>query len=277
MLKTGLGIAGALALVTGLALAFVAARDAAGARRAEQGLLARRDPAPPRFDPASLADLPEPVRRHLAHAIEPDTPLSTVVELQMEGTFLLGGRPLAMRATQVLAPPAAGFVWRGRFAGGGMRIAGSDGLAGATSWTRFGLFGLVPVARAGGDGDHLRSAQTRAFTEMVWVPAMLLPQNGARWEQTGPDSARVSHAALPDHPPLELTFDAGGAILDFSTLRWSNANPEGRYRLQPFGGRVLESRRFGGFTIPARIEVGNHYGTADFDRFFQATVTEARF
>jgi hypothetical protein len=265
----------AILLIAGAALTILAIHDSRDAGRLVRGLLAGRDPAPPLFDPSMTEGLPEIARRYFAHAIAPGTPLSRVVELRMEGEFLLNGSPLVMSATQVLRAPD-GFVWQAGFGRGAMRIGGSDALDGSESWTRFGLFGLLPLARAGGNEDHRRAAGTRALMEAVWAPAALLPQFGAIWEQTGPDTARVSIPALRGVAPMEVTLAEDGAVLSLTAMRWSDANPEHAYRLQPFGGRVLESRRFGGFTIPARVELGNHWGTAAFDGFFRATITSAR-
>lgn len=265
-----------LLLLACIALALRAILDSRDDGRLSRLLLDRREAAPALYDPAMTASLPEVARRYFAHAIAPGTPLSRVVELRMEGEFLLNGKPLAMQATQVLAAPE-GFVWAAGFAGGLMRLGGSDALAGGESWTRFGLYGLIPVARAGGNADHRRSAGTRAMMESVWAPAALLPQFGAVWEEVGPDTARVSFPALDGVAPMELTLDAEGAITSLTAMRWSDANPEHLYRLQPFGGRVLESRAFGGFTIPSRVELGNLWGTPDFDGFFRATITDARY
>lgn len=266
----------ALILAAGAVLALRAVFDSRDDGRMSRLLLARREAAPARYDPAMVAGLPEVAQRYFARAIASGTPLSRVVELRMEGEFLLGGSALAMRATQILAPPE-GFVWQAGFARGVMRIGGSDALAGTESWTRFGLFGLIPVARAGGTADHRRSAGTRAMMESVWAPAALLPQFGAVWEAAGPDVARVSFPALEGVAPMELTLDERGAVVSLVAMRWSDANPAKVYGLQPFGGRVLESRDFSGFTIPARVELGNFWGTPDFDGFFRATITGARY
>ncbi len=263
-------------LLAGAGLALLAIRDARDTGRLTRALLAGRRVEPPRFDPAMVAALPEVARRYFAHAIAPGTLLSPVVELRMEGEFLLNGKPLPMQATQVLAAPGA-FVWQAGFGGGLMRIGGSDALAGAESWTRFGLWGLVPVARVGGTADHRRSAGTRAMMESIWAPAALLPENGAVWEQTGADSARVSFPALGDIAPMEMVLDAAGAVVSLSALRWSDANAERVFRLQSFGGRVLESREFNGFTIPSRLELGNLWGTPAYEGFFRATLTGARY
>jgi hypothetical protein len=57
---------------------------------------------------------------------------------------------------------------------------------------------------------------------------------------------------------------------------WSNANSDMAFRLQPFGGTISAERTFGGYTILAKIKVGNHYGTGDYLPFFQAEISSAR-
>jgi hypothetical protein len=269
------------AVVAGVALAaaigFRGAREdgriAEGARQS----LATERPAPQRFDASMLAGLPAIAQRYFEAAIAPGTPLYRSATLEMEGTFILGGREMAMRADQILAPPN-GFVWRARIGGGLMRFDGSDGyLAGETSWTRFRMFGLVPVARIGDTEDHARAAAARMVTEAVWVPATLLPDAGAVWRELGPERAEVRFPAVEGVEAVELTIDAEGRLVEFVTLRWSDANEDGTYRLQPFGGRMLAHDTHQGFTIPTAMEVGNHYGTDAYAPFFRAQLTSVRF
>ena len=73
------------------------------------------DPAPVAFSSAELNGLPEPVRRHLAGAIAPGTPLVRMARFTMRGSIRLG-RWLPFRAEQVLNPHE-GFVWLARVAG----------------------------------------------------------------------------------------------------------------------------------------------------------------
>lgn len=257
------------------------ARDQAGVAAVWDSLSASREPGPARFDPAMVAGLPPLAQRYFARAIAPGTPLHRVVRLEMSGSFVMNGKALPMQARQILAPPGQGFVWQATIGAGLMRFAGSDGYlrtgAGAESWTKFWLHGLIPLARIGGTADHARAAATRAMLETVWVPAALLPQMGASWVETGPDSAEIRFAATPDLPPMHLTLDAEGNPTEVWALRWSDANPDKTYRLQPFGGRILQTAVFQGFRIPVRVEMGNHWGTQAYSAFFLATVTGAEF
>jgi hypothetical protein len=269
-------------LVAAMALGlWVHACDRAQMRAVWAALEAAREADPPRYDPAMTAELPEVAQRYFARAIEPGTPLHRAVRLQMEGSFIMNGNPMPMTARQILVPPARGFVWQAEVGSGLMRFAGSDGYHRADgrieSWTKFWLRGLIPLARIGGTDDHASAAATRVMLEAVWAPASLLPQFGAEWVQTGPDSAEVHFANVQGIEPMQVTLDAEGNPVEVWALRWTDANPERVHRLQPFGGRMLEMGRHQGFLVPSRVELGNMWGTPDYAPFFLATITRAEF
>lgn len=233
-----------------------------------------------RYDPDMVADQPEIARRYFAHAIARGTPLASLVELEMKGTFLLGDKSshqsYAMTARQVLRPPFE-FVWMPILRSGAIQVSGSDALVDGRAWTRFWLAGLFPVANERTSPDMLRSAAFRAASESVWLPASLLPQRGAKWEQTAADRARVMLPSASGPIVLDLTIEPNGALKELAGVRWSNANPQKEFRLQSFGGTVVGERTFGGFTIPARLTVGNHYGTREYLPFFQTELVAATY
>jgi hypothetical protein len=270
-------------LLAGVALGlWVHSRDQAQMRAVWSSLEQAREADPPRYDPEMVADQPELVQRYFARAIEPGTPLHRVVRLEMEGSFVMNATEMPMTARQILAPPARGFVWQAEVGSGLMRFAGSDGYyapeGGAVdSWTKFWLHGLIPLARIGGTSDHASAAATRVMLEAVWSPASLLPQFGAEWTRTGPNSAEIRFADVQGIEPMQIMLDAEGNLTEVQALRWTDANPEKTYRLQPFGGRILEMGRHGGFLIPVRVELGNLYGTPDYAPFFLARITRAEF
>lgn len=276
-------VAIAVPALLGTALIGGAAYRWAGARAEDRtwaAISAAADRSPERFNPAMLDGLPEPARRYLAHAIAPGTPLRTTVELEMRGTFLLGddrasAQPYAMTASQILAPPDA-FVWRPRMRSGAMTITGSDGLQVGEAWTRFWLLGLIPVANVRSRGEDLvRSASFRSAMEGIWAPATFLPLNGAHWRELGSDRARVTVPTGAGPISLDLTLAPDGRVTEITGQRWSNANPEKRFRFQPFGGTMEAEATFGGFTVPSRVKVGNHHGTPDYLPFFQVELTAA--
>lgn len=247
------------------------------ALRAEWARLTALQPsAPTHFASEMVAELPAPARRYFAHAIADGTPLRTVAEIEMRGQFSLGTKEAPgyrpMRARQVLAAPE-GFVWAMRTTGG-LPISGSD----SASWTRFRILWLIPVARLGGDPDHTRSAFGRYVAEaVIWTPAALLPGPGIAWTGVADDTARVTvrHGALSQ--AVDVTVDAEGRPVQVVFRRWSDANPDRRYRLQPFGATFADFREVEGFRLPFRVEAGNMFGTAEYHPFFLADVKAIRF
>lgn len=253
-------------------------RAAAEAEAAMEALAASPEAPGVIFDPGTLAGLPDIAQRYFRHAIRPGTRLGTKVRLSMKGTFLLGDKDsyqeYRMEARQVLAPPSE-FVWIPRMRSGPMRISGSDALVEGLAWTRFWMNGLIPVADVRSSPDFVRSALTRSAMEPFWVPASLLPADGVSWEQTGPDTARLRFPTGIES--VDLTLDSEGRVTQFVTMRWSDANPDKVFRLQPFGGTSGREAEFGGFTIPSELKVGNHYGTDAYLPFFQVRLTAAEY
>jgi hypothetical protein len=269
-----------LAAGTGLAAGLLAARrryagQLASAARAADALKVRAEAAPA-FSHDMLTGLPEIAVRYFRHAIQPGTPLSTTAELDIGGTFLLGRLRFAMRSREVLRAPYE-LVWLPELRSGPIRMSGSDGLVAGEAWTRFWLNSLLPVVQVGNSPDMLRSAHFRAASESVWAPAALLPDKGVRWEQLGPERARVTLAEFDPPISLELTIAPNGGLRSIVGQRWSNANSDKRFRPQPFGGEILSQASFGGFTVPSRMVIGNGFGTDSFDRFFQAEVDAIRY
>jgi hypothetical protein len=229
------------------------------------------------FEPAMVRHLPEAAQRYFLFTIAAGTPLHLVSEIRMRGEIGLGSQEAPnyqpMRASQILAPPH-GFIWRLDAGFGAMRMSGSDGMLEDRSWTRFWLDWTLPVVRAGGDENHLRASFGRVVAEAVfWAPAALLPGSGVRWEEgDGPGRARaiVTRGSLTQS--LEIEVADNGQPLWVMIPRWSNANAEKEWRVQPFGGTLGDFRRFDGFTLPTRVDGGNHFGTGDYFPFFRARV-----
>ncbi|HVI32411.1 DUF6544 family protein [Phenylobacterium sp.] len=250
--------------------------------RADRGSAAalRRTPAsPPAFDPQQVADLPDPARRYFLYAIRPGAPLRQVAELEMEGELSLGSkaRPdyLPMRGRQVLR--LDGFVWRVRAGTPAMWFSGSDGYVNRQGWTRFWLYGLLPIVRAGGGEDFARSAAGRAVAESAfWAPAALLPSPRVRWEPVDADTARAVVTLHGHEHRVELTVGPDGRPASVMVMRWSRENPERTWRLQPFGGTIGAVREVDGYRVAAEVEGGNGFGTPDYFPFYRARVVSIR-
>lgn len=268
----------AIALLIGAALlAGWRALDRKSDRDTWNSLVELAGPARGHFDPASIASLPEPAQRYFRYTIRPGAALQGVVEIEMRGKMGLGTKDepnyRAMTAKQVLAPPY-GLVWKLE-AG---PVSGSDGAMPNYSWTRFWLFGVLPIVRVSGSEDHRRSAFGRVVAEgAFWAPARLLPGDTVRWESLDNDSARaiVTFAGLEQ--AVDITVADDGRPTRVVIQRWSNENPQKVFREQPFGGDLSDFRDFGDYRLPTKVEGGNHIGTDDYFPFFKANVAAIRF
>jgi hypothetical protein len=254
--------------------------DALAASRAWRHLAACQPSSPRTFDAGAVSELPEPAQRFFRFAIEPGAPLLNVAEIRMQGEIGLGNRDnpnyQPMRALQISAAPN-GFVWR-LSAGRWLRVAGSDGAVDGLSWSRFWLCGLVPVGRSGGGSDHLRSAFGRCLAEaLFWTPAALLSGDGIRWEQVDGDTARVTVTRDGLEQSVDVEVDPAGRPVQVAFARWTDANADKVFRLQPFGGYLSEFESFGGYRLPTRVEGGNFFGTSEYFPFFRAKVSSISF
>lgn len=241
-------------------------------------LASKQPTSPATFNLSMLDGLPDPAQRFFSFAIEPGTALRTVAEISMQGVFSLGSKARPnyqpMQAEQILASPH-GFVWRVRV---GHLFTGSDAAEGGNSWSRFWALGVAPVGRAGNNADHARAAFGRYVAEAVfWTPAALLPGEQVRWQAIDDSTARaiVTHKGMEQ--AVDVTVGEDGRPVQVIFQRWSNANPDNTYRLQPFGGYLSEFRLFEGFRLPTRVEAGNFFGTDDYFAFFKVTVTAVHF
>jgi len=233
------------------------------------------------FEPALVADLPEPARRFFSSVIEPGTQISTVAEISMQGRFSLGTKEdhtdLPMQACQLLAPPH-GFYWAMSAGSGLTRLSGSDGSTEQGSWTRFWLAGLLPVARLGGSSDHALSSFGRYMADSIfWVPGALLPSASVVWTPLGPDSARVTVTHNGLRQAYDLTVDDAGRPIRVRFDRWSDANEKKTYQWQSFGGYLSDFEQFDGYWLPTTIEAGNHFETEAYFPSFFAKVQSVRF
>jgi hypothetical protein len=241
--------------------------------RRDWDLLCSGTDRPEAFDPSMVADLPEPARRWLTHAIAPGIPLWQSVELSIRGQIRIGAwRPFTAR--QVLAPPR-GFIWAAHARFFGLPVVGFDRLSSGSGQMRWRLGGLIPVMSATGP-DVTRSAAGRLAGEMALVPTTF---PAARWTP-GSDGDRVvvTREINGQDENAELHVGPHGTLLGVLMQRWGNPNgaPFGRY---PFGVAIEAEQTFAGVTIGSVLHAGWWWGT---DRqaegeFFRAQITGATF
>ncbi|GAB5458295.1 MAG: hypothetical protein Hens3KO_13250 [Henriciella sp.] len=224
-----------------------------------------------------VSNLPEAAKRYFRFTIAEGAALHSASKIEMVGEIGLGDREVPkyrrMRAMQLLAPPH-GLVWELRTGA----ISGSDGMTPSTSWTRFWLFGWIPVVRVGRTSDHHRSAFGRVIAEAAfWAPACLLPSAQVEWRDVGDNIAEALVTAGGYQQTVRIHVDEAGQPKDIVIQRWSNENAERVFREQPFGGEVSNFKDFEGYRLPTHVEGGNHFGTNDYFPFYKADVTDIWF
>jgi hypothetical protein len=217
--------------------------------------LATATEEPAAFDAAMTTDLPEPVRRWLAHVIAPGTPLLTSVELSMRGQIRLGAWR-DFTAVQRLAP-GRGFVWAATARMLGLPVIGFDRYSRYTRGageTRWKLLGKISVLSGGGP-DVTRSAADRYAGELlVVVPAAALSPN-VRWQEIDADRATARIRVGAGQHDVTLTVSAAGELTSLSTERWG-ATGEGSFAERPFTADFTGEVTFDGVTMPKEIAAG---------------------
>lgn len=140
------------------------------------------------------------------------------------------------------------------------------------------MAGFVPVARIETSVDHKRSAFGRYIAEsLFWTPAALLPSSNVIWDLIDEDTARVTVTHDEMVQSIDLSVDESGKPIKVAFPRWSDANSEKVYQIQPFGGYLSQFKTFHGFRLPTHIEAGNFFGTEDYFPFFVIDVSDISF
>ena len=220
-----------------------------------------------------VADLPDPARRWLTHAIAPGTPLWQSVELSMVGEIRLGRwRPFT--ATQALAPPE-GYIWAATARLFGLPVMGYDRLTSGTGEMRWRLLNLIPVMTVAGP-DITRSAAGRLASEIVLIPTAF---RDATWTLgASPDKAVATWGHGEDRESVEIHVGRDGQLLDVLMRRWGNPTGE-PFERYPFGCTVEAEHTHAGVTLPAVFRAGWWWGTdrQEEGEFFRARLTAVTF
>lgn len=222
------------------------------------------------FDPGQVAQVPEPARRWLEHAIRPGTPLATTAHLTMHGWIRLGSwRPF--EADQDIAPGDS-FTWSARSSLFGLPVTGADRYRAGTGTSHWRLAGVLPV-RSGHGLDVTRSAAGRLAAESVFVPTSLV---GADWVDTGRDSVAFSQVIDGVEHVVELAVSPTGELRRVRLARWGD--PDGRgYRRHTFLVIVDRELSVSGLRLPGSLRGRWASSTDDAGDFYRAQIDTATF
>jgi hypothetical protein len=217
---------------------------------------------------ALIAELPEPVRRYLRHALPAGPDASAGVRLQMTGEIKLG-LWLPFVASQDC--DGRSFEWRACVGPGSLKplevVDRYANGAGSVTGRLLGRYQLFHKA----DLDVHRSAAARAAIEAVLTPASLLPGRGVSWRAEDRGHIIASSYLEPEQIDVHMEIDPDGALRNVSLRRWGDTGKHSHGYLT-FGGDVHAERRFGDLVIPSDLTIGWRYGTAGYKPFFRAQI-----
>jgi hypothetical protein len=229
--------------------------------REDWALLTRpTEPVEP-FDPEMAADLPEPARRWVLHAIAPGTPLLRRVVLAQHGAIRLGSWR-RFEAVQAL-DPLAGFIWAVTSHVFGVPVYGFDRCGSGTAEMHHRVLGALPVMSQSGP-DVARSAAARQASELVWAPAVALAPD-VDWKPL--DDTQAIALVPCDGYVYEVTLTVGptGELSRLTIPRWTS-QAGAPWHEELFAAVFHGECDFGGYTVPVHVSAGWGYGTSRWTR-----------
>ena len=212
------------------------------------------------FEPKQKERVPDVVGRYLRHAIGPGTVLASAVRLRMHGEIKLK-RWYPFSAEQVICWER-GMIWRAAVRMYGLSIRGGDAFLDGHGYSRWKLFGVVPIVDASGP-DIDRSSAGRVNIESIWLPSVLC-SDGVSWTTPDINHLHADFTAHNERAQIDYVVDERGALKSVCMPRWGNPN-SASFGYVSCGGYVAEQGRFGGYSIPTRMRIGWHFGTERFD------------
>jgi len=210
-------------------------------------------------DFASFSELPPPVARYFRLVLTDGQPLIRTTEMQQSGvlrTDMSSDTWLPFTASQVVVPPATGFIWNATV---GMPLRTHlrvlDSYVGGVGAGRVSLLSAFTVASEANVPELNSGALHRYLAEGVFFPTALLPASGVVWQPIDEHSAL---ATLSDHGisvSLEFRFNEAGEVTGiYSAGRFGQF--DGGYRLVPWEGHFRDYHEQNGMRIPSYGEVG---------------------
>lgn len=257
-------VVGTLVLVLAALAAFALSVGTARWTAATRDLRARLEqeraaPAVARFDPAELADLPAPVRRHLERALTPGQPVVTAVSVEHRGTFDLGGdgtpRWVPFTSRQRVTTARPGFDWDARVRmAPAVRVHVRDAYVAGRGRLEAAIGGLVRVMREPPSAELDRGEFLRFAAEAAWYPTALLPSQGARWVPVDDRTAELTLADGAVTATLTVRFGDDGLLESVRAAERTRV-ADGVRTVMAWSGRFWAYERREGMLVPLEGEV----------------------
>jgi hypothetical protein len=226
-----------------------------------------------------LSDLPAPVARYFARVLQQGQPIIQLARLTQAGslrTDVDGDRWLKFEASQIVAPPAIGFLWNARVAIAPLlHVRVRDALVAGHGSGQVSLLSAFTVAAAGGDREMNSGALHRYLAEAVWYPTALLPSANLRWRAIDDDTALATLTDDGVTVSLEFRFDAADEVGGIYTpARWGTF--DGAYKQVPWEGHFRNYVTRAGMRVPSEGEVG-WYSEGEWRCVWKGAITESNY
>lgn len=221
----------------------------------------------------SLDPLPTPAQAYLRHALGDGAALARTVDLRISGELRVTDEDWVPFEARQRVCAERGYIWHARIAAmKGLWLRGADWMLGEQAGLEYALADWWPVLDRRTPGVA-RSAAGRLMLELLWLPAALTPQRGARWSRGDGDRAVVTPAG--GVTPMTVVVAQDGRLLEASIVR-HRVSANGESSLLAFGVSVEAEAHFGELCVPSRLVAAWGIGTDDRRDFMRLSVDDIR-
>lgn len=242
-------------------------------------LAAPRIKAPDSVDFGRLDALPAPVARYLRHVLRDGQRPILVARLSQVGelrTDISKDRWSPFEATQIIVPPAIGFVWNARVSIAPLlHVRVRDAYVNGRGSGRVSLLSALTVASDSGRPEINAGSLHRYLAEAVWYPTALLPSAALQWTAISGTNAMATFTDAGVTVSLEFWFnDAGEVTGIYSPGRWGRFDSE--YIQTPWEGHFRTYQERDGMLVPTEGEVG-WYRVGAWQSVWRGKIVEASY
>lgn len=230
-----------------------------------------------RCDVRQLILLPPPACRYLRRALPPDGCLARTVDLYLVGRIRPGtdAEWIGFEAHQRICPER-GFICAARLQSlGPLAVEGADYLLEGQAGSEYFMGRLFPLVRDEGEALR-RAAAGRLLIESIWLPAMLVPESGVRWQPGDGSRATAVIPTAEGNTALNFLIAEDGALREVSAMV-HDPGTGGAGGKRPFALRVEEEARWDAFTVPSRVTGIRDHGTDHPLEWLELQVESARY
>jgi hypothetical protein len=222
-----------------------------------------------------LQNLPEPVRRYLAHSGVVGKPWIDTAYLKQSGRFRLGeGRPwMPVRAEEFYTTDPPGLMWNARFKVAGLPLLRARDVYESGRGHMFGkLAGIFTIFDARGE-ELDQATMIRYLNEIMWFPTAFLGENIA-WRALDDHSAEVTFSDHGKSVSARMTFDDVGRLTNFTTMRYRAI--DGEFSLDPWSTPMTGYGERAGLNLPVRGQAVWHLPSGDLS-YADLEITEVEY